>query len=137
MKSKTFLKDKQCRIAHHVQCVDEYGAPCQRWEYATDGYLWCYTRQLSQDQVWQGMQFGTHEKRLFVLNYRSDISTDDLIEYRDRRYKVTRVDTECDYRGDLFVYVRDADQTEIDDGGSTGGGGNTTPDEPDEPIIGW
>ena len=136
MKSKTFLKDKQCRIAHLVQTVDDYGAPYERWEYLTEDPLWCYTRQLSQDQVWQGMQFGTHEKRLFVLNYRSDISTGDLIEYRDRRYEVTRVDTECDYRGDLFVYVRDADQTEIDDGGNSGSG-DTTTTEDDEPIIGW
>ena len=136
MKSKTFLKDKQCRIAHLVQTVDDYGAPFERWEYLTDTPLWCFTRQLSQDQVWQGMQFGTKETRLFVLNYRDDLSVGDVVEYRDQRYEVTRCDTECDYRGDLFVYVRDADQATIDNGGSTGGGNSGGGSSDDEPE-GW
>lgn len=135
MKSKTFLKDKQCRIAHLVQTVDDYGAPFERWEYLTEDPLWCYTRQLSQDQVWRGAQFGAKETRLFVLNYRDDMSVGDVVVYKDKRYEVTRLDTTDDYNTDLFVYVRDAEQAEIDDGGSTGGGGNTTTE--DEPIIGW
>ena len=87
---------------------DEYGAPFKEYRYLTEGELWCYAKQLSQEQVWQGMQFQTDEKRLFVLNYRSDIAVTDLIEYAGQFYEITRVDRTDDYLGDLYIYAKDA-----------------------------
>ena len=137
-KNRTFLKDKQCRIAKLVQNVDEYGAPYKRWQYLTDGDLWCYARQLSQDMVWRGAQFGAQETRFFVLNYRDDIAVGDLIEYGDRYYEITRTDCEDDYHGgDLYIYAKDVDDPSEIGGGGSSGGGDTTTTEDDEPIIGW
>ena len=107
-KNKTFLKDKVCKIVKKTVTQDDYGAPISTWQYLTNSSLWCYARQLSQDQVWQGMQFDTNETRFFVLNYRDDVALNDLVEYAGSYYQITRLDTEDDYHGDLYVYAKDA-----------------------------
>ena len=43
-----------------------------------------------------------------MLNYRADVAVTDLVEYAGRYYEITRVDTEDDYKGDLYVYAKDA-----------------------------
>ncbi|MCR5812869.1 MAG: head-tail adaptor protein [Desulfovibrio sp.] len=106
-KNRTFLKDKTCRIVKRASGVDDYGAPIDGWQYLT-GDLWCYARQLSQEMVWQGIQFDTNETRFFVLNFRDDVSIGDLVKYACHYYQITRLDTEDDYHGDLFVYAKDA-----------------------------
>jgi len=70
--------------------------------------LWAYTRQLSQDQIYQARAYGESENRLFVLNYNKRISVGDFIKYKDHYYTITRVDSMDDYNTELFVYVKDA-----------------------------
>lgn len=140
-RNRSFLKDKQCRIVKKTSGTDDYGAPVESWQYLTDGELWCYARQLSQDMVWRAVQFGASESRFFVLNYRQDIAVGDLVEYGGKYYEITRTDCEDDYHGgDLYIYAKDVDDPYEIGGGDSGGnsgGGDTVTTEDDEPIIGW
>ena len=43
-----------------------------------------------------------------MLNYRDDLKVYDFIEYRGVFYQITRLDTQDDYNGELFVYVKEA-----------------------------
>lgn len=105
-----FQKDKKAQIyKYHKGGYDEEG-------FSTGGYctpiapdsLWCYTRQLSQEQLYAAHAYWNDETRLFVFNYRDDIKQYDYLYYvnKDQWYEVSRVDTTDDYNGELFVYVK-------------------------------
>lgn len=109
-KGQYFLKDKKAQIyKHHDGGTDPEG-------FSTGGYytpispaaLWCYTKQLSQDQLYAAHAYWNDETRLFVFNFRDDIKQYDTLHYIDKNewYEVTRVDTTDDYNGELFVYVK-------------------------------
>ncbi len=105
-----FRKDKKAQVyKYHEGGYDEEG-------FATVGYytpiakapLWCYSKQLSQVQLYASHTFWNDETRFFVFNYRDDIEQGDTLHYltKDQWYEVTRVDTTDDYKGELFVYVK-------------------------------
>lgn len=105
-----FLKDKKAQVyKHHDGGKDPDGFP-------TDDYytpiapvcLWCYTKQLSQEQLYAAHAYWNDETRLFVFNFRDDIKQYDKLHYIDKNewYEVTRVDTTDDYNGETFVYVK-------------------------------
>lgn len=106
----SYLKDKQAAIYKAVKGYnDDYGiyhkggyAPIHK-----SPFLWCYTRQQSQDQVLEAKQYGSDETRLFIFNYRDDVELYQYIKYRGKWYTITRVDTMHDNKGDLYVYVQD------------------------------
>lgn len=101
------LKDKKAQIYKVIeQGCDEYGnwldgklVPRRSYE------LWCYTRQLTQDQIYSAHAFMNNETRLFVFNYHKGIKPQQLIQYKGDWYEITRVDTSDDYNGDMFVYA--------------------------------
>ena len=101
-----YLKDKKCRPIKCTRTGTTIGDYVETYYYSTPTALWCYTKQLSQDQVFQAKAYGQEESRLFVLNYRDDIEVYDMIEYSGTVYTVTRVDTQDDYNTELFVYVK-------------------------------
>lgn len=105
-----FLKDKKAQVyKHHDGGKDPDGFP-------TDDYytpiapvgLWCYTKQLSQEQLYAAHAYWNDETRLFVFNFRDDIKQYDKLHYIDKNewYEVTRVDTTDDYNEETFVYVK-------------------------------
>ena len=63
--------------------------------------------QLSQSQTFEAATYGDDENRFFVLNYRDDLKIYDFVEYKGKYYSITRLDTKDDYKGELFVYVKD------------------------------
>ena len=108
-KGQYFLKDKKAQIYQfHEGEKDADG-------FMTEDYytpvspvpLWCYAKQLSQEQLFAAMTYWNNETRLFVFNFRADIKQYDKILYKNAWYEVTRVDTTDDYNGELFVYVKD------------------------------
>lgn len=108
MQNQYYLKDKNAQIYKEVHIQEPGGFP------KTEGYyprspnpIWCYSRQLSQDQRFAAAAWGESETRLFVFNYYTGIDLYNVISYRGKWYEITRVDTTDDYNGDLFVYVRD------------------------------
>ena len=109
-----FKKDKKVKLIKQREEQDEYGAPYTAYVYITppDG-IWAYAKQLSQQQIFECRQFGENETRLFVLNYRNDITLYDLVEYRGHYYSITRLDTKDDYRNELFVYAKDVPEETV------------------------
>ena len=109
-KGQYFLKDKKAQIyKHHDGGTDPEG-------FSTGDYytpiapaaLWCYAKQLSQEQLYAAHAYWNDETRLFVFNFRDDIKQYDTLYYPAKNlwYEVSRVDTTDDYNGELFVYVK-------------------------------
>jgi SPP1 family predicted phage head-tail adaptor len=110
MNNQYFLKDKKCQVyrkfaggqdAEGFETADAYYP-------IADAPIWCYSRQLSEEDIFAAQTYGTNETRYFVLNYTANIKIYDFILYRGTWYRVTRTDTTDDYTGDLFVYVENA-----------------------------
>ncbi len=107
MKSNIYYKkDKKIRVVTKTTTFDQYGNEIESYRYLT-GEIWAYTNQLSQSQVFEASQYGHDETRIFVLNFRDDLHLYDIIEYKEKYYTITRIDTRDDYRTELFVYVQD------------------------------
>lgn len=108
MKSNIYYKkDKKCRPIKTFSYQNDYCQYITGYKYATPAEVWCYANQLSQNQTFEAKTYGDDETRIFVFNYREDIEVYSIIEYKDRYYTVTRVDTKDDYKTELFVYVQD------------------------------
>ena len=103
-----FKKDKKAQIYKRVPGhVDEYGDRQDAYRPVAPAPLWCYAKQLSEQQKFIAQSMSIDETRLFVFNYRNDVEVYDKILYKGVWYEVTRVDTLEDYNGELFVYVND------------------------------
>ena len=120
-----FKKDKKCMIYTFTEGWGVGDDP--ELTPVSETPLWCYTKQLTQGLVAAGsVVYNNNETRLFVLNYNAAIVQDAYVHYRNEWYKVTRVDTQDDYNGEMFVYVEDSkDPTRSNYGGGvwSGGGG--------------
>lgn len=113
MKNQYFLKDKKAMpyVWHgDPEETDQDGFPLPSYYTPiSPAPLWCYTRQLSQDQIVYAHAYHEDENRYFVFNYRDDIKVYDPILYKGKWYQVTRVDYPEDYNRETFVYVRNLD----------------------------
>lgn len=105
-----FKKDKQAQVyKHHKGGYDDEGFSVgDYYTPVSPSLLWCYAKQLTQEQLYAAHSFWNDETRLFVFNYRDDIKQYDILYYatKNQWYEVTRVDTTDDYNGELFVYVK-------------------------------
>lgn len=117
-----FLKDKKCMVYQESNAPRGVGEPAEL-EPVSETSLWCYSKQLTQGlTAASGVVYNNNETRLFVFNYNAEITQDAYIHYRDAWYKVTRVDTTDDYKGEMFVYVEDTDDPSNGSSGGSGGG---------------
>lgn len=110
-KSKSGLyykKDKKAQIYKKITIPNPGGKPKYGYVPRAESLLWCYATQLSQDDVFYAKTYGDSETRLFVFNYDPKVAFDQLVLYRNVWYQITRVDTNDDYNGELFVYVKNA-----------------------------
>lgn len=96
------LKDKKIDIMGVEYVTDKYGN--RRKETVTLATVWAYFRQLSGDEIYR-VTTQTEETVMFRINYRSDISTDNIIKYRGTLY-ITRVDVYEGYKNDLTLYCK-------------------------------
>ena len=104
-KGQYFLKDKKARIYRKCEGGTEprgstYYVPL------TASDVWCYTRQLTENQLFTAHMYLDDETRFFVFNFQDGIKQYDVIRYKEAWYSITRVDTMDDYNGELFVYVK-------------------------------
>ena len=86
---------------------DKYGNSVTAYRPIAPADLWCYTRQLTQEQIFGAAQYYENETRIFVFNYREGVTaTGGYVRYAGIWYEITRVDIPEDYKGgELFVYV--------------------------------
>lgn len=108
MKNQYYKKDKKALIYKAISVSEPGKMPETYYTPTTPATVWCYSRQLSQNTIFEAKAHGEAETRFFVFNQRITVDLYDLILYRDKWYQVTRVDTEDDYISDVFVYVKDA-----------------------------
>ena len=110
IKNQYFLKDKKAqpyKMHDNPDETDDDGFPLPPYYTPiSPAPIWCYTRQLSQDQIIYAMTYHVEETRYFVFNYRKDIAVYDPIFYDGQWYEVTRVDYPEDYNRETFVYVK-------------------------------
>lgn len=97
------LKDKKIDIMGVEYVTDKYGN--RRKETVTLATVWAYFRQLSGDEIYR-VTTQTEETVMFCINYRSDISTDNIIKYKGTLYNITRVDVYEGYKNDLTLYCK-------------------------------
>ena len=103
-----FLKDKKAQVYKKVSVPNPGGKPLNKWYPISDDLLWCYAKQLSQDETFYAKTYGDAENRFFVFNHNKLIAFNDYVLYRGTWYMITRVDTTEDYNTDVFVYVKNA-----------------------------
>lgn len=108
MQNQYYLKDKKAQIYKVKQNgQDESGFSLPESYFPISPVpIWCYTRQLTQDQIFAAMAYSQQETRLFIFNYYKNVAVYDIINYKNTWYEITRVDTTDDYNGELFVYVK-------------------------------
>jgi SPP1 family predicted phage head-tail adaptor len=99
------LKDKKIELLKVTFTQDEIG---QRVENLSPlcPPVWAYYRQLSQKEIFASMTINVDEEVLFVINRRTDISTENVIRFRGHLYNITRIDDFEGYIEDLKVFAR-------------------------------
>ena len=105
-----FKKDKKAQIYKKVsKGQTPYGYSAGDYFYPiAPAQVWCYSSQLSQTDIFTAAAYSQSETRYFVFNHYKGVEVYDMIQYRGEWYRVTRVDTQDDYNGELFVYVENA-----------------------------
>lgn len=97
------LKDKKIDIqgVHYVS--DQYGN--RKKEAFTVATVWAYFRQLSGNEIYRVTTQATEEV-MFIINYRTDITTENVILYKGVQYNIVRVDVFEGYKSDLTLYCK-------------------------------
>jgi SPP1 family predicted phage head-tail adaptor len=99
------LKDKRIEILAVTATKDAEG-------FATEALtpiappLWAYFRQLSGKEIYAAKAVQPVEEVLFVINWRPDVTTANVVRYRGVLYDITRVDCFEGYRGEVGLYCR-------------------------------
>lgn len=97
------LKDKKIEILTTKYVSDKYGNRTK--ETVVLATVWAYFRQLSGDEIYR-VTTQTEETVMFRINYRDDITTDNVIRYKGTLYNITRIDVFEGYKGDLTLYCK-------------------------------
>ncbi len=84
---------------HYVS--DQYGN--RRKETFTVATVWAYFRQLSGNEIYRVTTQATEEV-MFIINYRTNITTENVILYKGVQYNIVRVDVFEGYKSDLTLY---------------------------------
>ena len=110
-RKRYFIKDKKAQIYKRKITADSAGIRSEIFIALTAQPIWCYARQVDADIFFRREQYQIKESYFFIFNNRSDIKIGTLILYRDKWYEATRVDTQEDYKSDLYVYAKDLKPT--------------------------
>ena len=99
------LKDKKIEILAVTHTQDPEGYSIETLTPISPP-MWAYFRQLSGKEVYAAMSVQATEEVQFVINWRDDITTANVIRYNGVDYDITRVDTFEGYKSDLTLYAK-------------------------------
>ena len=99
------LKDKKIEILAVTHKQDPEGYSIETLTPISPP-MWAYFRQLSGKEVYAAMSVQATEEVLFIIGYRTDITTRHIIRFRDADYDITRIDTFEGYKSDLTLYCK-------------------------------
>lgn len=102
---KKRLKDKKIEILAPTDVSQPGDMPNYTWAPIHTGKLWAYIRQLSANEHYAAMQVQANEEMLFVINWREDVTSANVIRYKDKYYNIKRVDTYEGYKQDIQIYA--------------------------------
>ena len=97
------LKDKKIELLQQMTTRDNEGFAQTTLEPICPP-LWAYFRQLSGKEVFAAATINYKEEALFTINYRADITTAHVVQYKGVLYDITRIDTFEGYKEDLTLY---------------------------------
>ncbi len=98
------LKDKKINILKQSQERDVSGEPIDVFITVAEN-IWAYYRQISGSEFFAAATSNTKVEAIFVINWRNDIDTTMVIEYKGEKYGITRIDDYEGYKNDLKVYA--------------------------------
>ena len=75
--------------------------PLKAW-----GTVWAHFRHLSGKEVFAAATVNYKEEVLFQVNYRTDLTTANMVRYNGTLYNITRIDTFEGYKEDLTLYCK-------------------------------
>ena len=96
------LKDKKIELLRQVHTRDEMGFTKTTLE--SMEAVWAYFRHLSGKEVFAAATVNYKEEVLFQVNYRTDLTTANMVRYNGTLYNITRIDTFEGYKEDLTLY---------------------------------
>lgn len=100
-----YLKDKKIEILGVTETSLPGDMPTISWALIHEGTLWAYIRQLSAKEYYSAMTAQSSEEMIFIINWRDDITSANMIKYKGRYYNIKRVDTYEGYKQDLKIYA--------------------------------
>lgn len=100
-----FLKDKKIEILAVIDTSQPGDMPSESWAPIHEGTLWAYVRQLSAKEYYSAMAAQSSEEMLFIINWRDDITSANMIKFKGRYYNIKRIDTYEGYKQDLKIYA--------------------------------
>ena len=98
------LKDKKINILKQSQERDESGEPIDVFITVAEN-IWAYYRQISGSEFFAAATSNTKVEAIFEINWRNDIDTTMVIEYKGEKYGITRIDDYEGYKNDLKIYT--------------------------------
>ena len=107
---KTKLKDKKIILLKPVRKTTAGGQRLEIYTPIHPEKVWAYYRHLMGDEI-RLLERGPdmmEEVAQFIINYRSDYSKIEAVLYKDKLYKVTRLDDFEGYKKDITVYASTA-----------------------------
>ena len=99
------LKDKKIEILAVTHTQDPEGYSIETLTPISPP-MWAYFRQLSGKEVYAAMSVQATEEVLFIIGYRTGITTAHIVRFRGVDYDITRVDTFEGYKQDLTLYAK-------------------------------
>lgn len=98
------LKDKKIELLRQVHTRDEMGFTKATLESMRT--VWAYFRHLSGKEMFAAATVNYKEEVLFQVNYRSDLTTANMVRYNGTLYNITRIDTFEGHKEDLMLYCK-------------------------------
>lgn len=99
------LKDKKIQIFSVIVPKDPDGFAIETLKPVAPP-LWAYFRQLSGKEFYAAASVQVTEEVIFTVNYRDDITTKHIIQYKEKLYDITRIDTFEGYKNDINLYCK-------------------------------
>jgi len=100
------LKDKQIEILRVTHTKDADGFAAEHYEPIHRGRLWAYFRHLSGQEIHASGATFEREQVLFVINWRRDVTSREVVRFGGRLYDIQRVDGFEGYKQDLTLYCK-------------------------------
>ena len=100
------IKDKKISILESTIVEDDLGNQIEEWRPIFGGEnIWAYYRQVSGKEYFAAAVVNVKVEAVFEINWRDDIGTDMIIEYRDNRYNIARIDDFEGYKDSIKIYA--------------------------------